>query len=490
MRYSYESKPNGTTFLPAEAEDEGLEATALSGEAGSWYEHESPFLSMNREPGNEVAPPDPAGEAARAPWDISSEAEDPALQAWTSDGYAEKEVEGLTFYGEEPAYQAAPDMEREDSAQESLKKVLSKGFWTAAVAIAIITGERDRSKITNMLFWARHPELDGKKIPTGNKKLGAEWKAIHDKLVLPPLGPVSPGAVSPTAVPSDQKSVDTLIIDIFNSEMQVLTAWSGALTQFQVVMSSHADAEGVPDFVGAVMKHVGDQVITKIAGQVPGLSYAKGVLDKVVKEYERAREARTSAQLRDFLVRFTAELTNAMNDLGRGFGDYKHMVETAYAKAGPDEKKQYQKALADHLNSLDRNWTNLTNVFLLICQEWIRNTTHKEYRVANPAFVRISVNKDYSVRKVEILCPGGQKIAEQLLKNAGGTGLRTHSWPVPRRFLYFVDSGSWPNAIINLTTDGRWAQIGNIAENSSQGTVVLDYIRRNGLAASTKVTGA
>ena len=118
MRYSYESKPNGTTFLPAEAEDEGLEATALSGEAGSWYEHESPFLSMNREPGNEVAPPDPAGEAARAPWDISSEAEDPALQAWTSDGYAEKEVEGLTFYGEEPAYQAAPDMEREDSAQE------------------------------------------------------------------------------------------------------------------------------------------------------------------------------------------------------------------------------------------------------------------------------------------------------------------------------------------------------------------------------------
>jgi hypothetical protein len=371
-----------------------------------------------------------------------------------------------------------------------LKKLLAKGYWSAAVSIAVILGERDRNKITNMLFWARHPELDGKKIPAGNKKLADEWKAIYNKLVLPPLGPVSPSTVTPTAVPSDQKSVDTLIIDIFNSEMQVLTAWSGALAQFQVVMNSHSDAAGVPDFVGAVMKHVGDQIITKIAGQVPGLSYAKGVLDQVTKEYERAREARTSAQLRDFLVRFTAELTNAMNDLGRGFGDYKHMVETAYAKAAPDEKKQYQKGLADHLSSLDRNWTNLTNVFMLICQEWIRNTTYKEYRVANPAFVRISVNKDYSVRGVEILCPGGQKIAEQLLKNAGGTGLRPHSWPVPRRFLYFVDSGSWPNAIINLTTDGRWAQLGNIAENSRQGAVVLDHIRKYGLAATTKVKGA
>jgi hypothetical protein len=192
-----------------------------------------------------------------------------------------------------------------------------------------------------------------------------------------------------------------------------VTFASGALTQFQVVMSAHSDAEGVPDFVGAVMKHVGEQVISKIAGQVPGVSYAKGMLDTVTKEYERAREARTSAQLRDFLVRFRQALTDAMNDLGRGFGDYKHMVETAYAKGGPDEKKQYQKALADHLSSLDRNWTNVTNVF----------------------------------------------------------------------------SSSWPNAFINLTSDGRWVQQGSIAENAGAGSTVLDYIRKNGLEATTKVKG-
>ncbi len=426
-----------------------------------------------------------AERGGRMPWDIAAESDDPALQS-----------EGLTFYGEEHEFEAPPEEQHEDGAAGSLKQLLAKGYWSAAVTLAIILGERDRNKLTNMLFWARHPELDGKKIPAGNKKLAEEWKAIYKLLVLPPLGPVSPSTVSPTAVPSEQKSVDTLVIDIFNSEQQVLTAWSGALTQFQVVMNAHSDAEGVPDFVGAVMKHVGEQVISKIAGQVPGLSYAKGVLDTVTKEYERAREARTSAQLRDFLVRFSAALTDAMNDLGRGFGDYKHMVETAYAKAGPDDKKQYQKGLADHLDSLDRNWTNVNNVFLLICQEWIRNTTYGKpagwitsATATAPALVRISVNKDYSVRGVELLCHGGQKIAEQLLKNAGGAGLRPHAWPVPRMLLYFVDSGSWPNAFVKLTSDGRWVQQGSIAENSSAGNALLERIRRYGLDATTKVKG-
>jgi hypothetical protein len=138
---------------------------------------------------------------------------------------------------------------------------------------------------------------------------------------------------------------------------------------------------------------------------------------------------------------------------------------------------------------LDRNRTNVNHVFLLICQEWIRNTTYKEYRTASPAYVRISVNKDYNVRGVELLCHDGQKIAEQLLKNASGAGLRPHAWPVPRQFLYFVDSSSWPNAFINLTCDRRWVQQGSVAENASAGGVVLEHIRKNGLDATTKVKG-
>jgi hypothetical protein len=435
--------------------------------------------------------------AERMPWDTATESEDRPVRPGTSEeAYgAQPESEALTFYGQEHEF-GAPSEQHEDTRADSLKALLAKGYWSAAVTLAIILGERDRNKLANMLFWARHPELDGKKIPPGNTKLADEWKAIYKNLVLPPLGPVSPATVSPTAVPSEQKSVDTLIVDIFNSEQQVLTAWSGALTQFQVVMNAHSDAEGVADFVGAVMKHVGDQVISKIAGQVPGVSYAKGVLETVTKEYERAREARTSAQLRDFLVSFTGALTNAMNDLGRGFGDYKHLVETAYERAGTDEKKQYQKALADHLNSLDRYWTNVNNVFLLICQEWIRNTMYaipagwvQGGTSPAPAWIVIRINKDYTVRGVELFCHGGQKIAEQLLKNSGGAGLRPHTWLVPRRLLYFVDSSSYPNAYINLASDGRWARQGSLAENADVGSVVLAHISQTGLEATTKVKG-
>jgi hypothetical protein len=412
--------------------------------------------------------------AGRMPWDIATESE----EAYG----AELESEGLTFYGQE-----------HESGADSLKELLAKGYWSAAVTLAIIFGERDKVKLTDMLFWARHPELDRKKkIPPGNRKLADEWKAIYKTLVLPPLGPVSPWTVSPTAVPNEQKSVNTLMFGIFNSEQQVLTAWSGALTQFQLVMDAHSDAEGVADFVGAVMKHVGDQVISKIAGKVPGVSSAKGLLDTVTKEYERAREARTSAQLRDFLVSFSRALTNAMNELGNRFDDYKHLVEATYEQAGADEKKQFQRALADHLNSLDSNWTNVDHVFLLICQEWIRNTmyairagTWTPGTSPEPAWVTISINKDYTVRSVELFCHGGQKIAEQLLKNSSGAGVRPHAWPVPRRLLYF-ESGSWPT-VVRLTADGRWEMGGSLAERD--GDVVLAHIRQNGLEATTKVKG-
>jgi len=432
------------------------------------------------------------GSRSRLPWDVVTEDEDRVPAASEAEG-AEAESEGLSFYGLPPAFGMLEQEYEDTTLVGSVKELLAKGYWSAAVTFAILTGERDRNKLANMVFWARHPELDGKKIPAGNTKLAAEWKAIYATLVLPPLGPVSPSTVAPTAVPSDQKSVENLIVDIFNSEQQVLTAWSGALTQFQIVMNAHSDAEGVADFVGAVMKDVGDLVINKIAGQAPGLSYAKGLLDTVTKEYERAREARTSAQLRDFLVRFTGALTDAMNNLGRGYGDYKQMVETAYSKAGPDEKKQYQKALAEYLDSLDRSWTNVGNVFLLICQDWIRNTTWQKSRTwttpgtsTAPAFVIISVNRDYSIRNVQLSCQGGQQIAEQLLKNGGGAGLRPYAWAVPRRILYFTDS-SWPSATIHLTSDGRLLQ--DESQNPSVGRVVLERIRTSGLDPTTKMEG-
>lgn len=499
---------------PAWDESESAEASVpelTTDVAASWYERETPFLSLDRSAGNDVAPPDPLAaysleaerrpeesqtdRGGRMPWDISIASEATTPEDWTSEASgAEPLSEALTFFGREDEFGALPEQEHEDTMADSLKNLLAKGYWSAAVMLAIIRGERDRNKLTNMVFWARHPEIAGKKIPPGNKELADDWKKIYKLLVLPPLGPVSPSTVGPTAVPNEQKSLDTLIIDIFNSEQQVLTAWSGALTQFQVVMKAHSDAEGAPDFVGAVMKHVGDQVISKIAEQVPGVSYAKGVLDALTKDYERAREARTSAQLRNFLVGFTGRVTDAMNNLGRGFGDYKHMVETTYAKLGSEEKKQYQKALADHLSSLDTNWKNVNQVFLLICQEWIRNTMYAEppgwlagRTPPKPAWIRIYINKDYSVRGIELFCHGGQKIADEMLKNSAGEGLRLHMWPVPKSFFYFERDNPYFSAYMHLTSDGNWVHQGD--ENAGLGRRVLEHIRMNGLEATTKVKG-
>jgi hypothetical protein len=441
--------------------------------------------------------PSGPGAAPRMPWDVATESDDATLRAST-EAYG-AEPDSLTFYGQ--GYElGAPSEQHEDGPEDSIKELLAKGDWSAAVTVAVIHGERDKYKLTDMLFFARHPELDGKKIPPGDKykDLRAEWNGIYATLVLPPLGPVSPSTVGPTAVPNEQKSLENLIEDISESEKQIITAWSGALTQFQVVMNAHSDSEGVEDFVGALMKHVGDELISKIDDHVPGVSFAKDVVEGVNEEYERAREARSSAQLRDFLVRFTGDLTTAMNNHARAKADFKQMVETAYARASTDEKKQYHQALAAHMNSLDRDWANVNNVFLLISQEWIRNTMYEKSPgvvvggiTRKPAFVVVSVNKDYTLRSAHLWCDGGQKIAEQLLKNAFGHGLRPHTWPVPRRILCFADSGSSGlgyRAFINLASDGRWVK-GSAGEDWDTGARVLAHFRQGGLEATTKVTG-
>jgi hypothetical protein len=57
----------------------------------------------------------------------------------------------------------------------------------AAAATAIAAGMRDENALTNLVFAARHPELGGRSIRTGETGLAAEWLQIRDTLVRPAL---------------------------------------------------------------------------------------------------------------------------------------------------------------------------------------------------------------------------------------------------------------------------------------------------------------
>jgi hypothetical protein len=73
------------------------------------------------------------------------------------------------------------------SASADLSDALATGFWRAAIEIAAAGGIRDVNQLTNLVFYARHPEMLGRKIAVEERALAKEWIAIRDEIVLPAL---------------------------------------------------------------------------------------------------------------------------------------------------------------------------------------------------------------------------------------------------------------------------------------------------------------
>ena len=93
----------------------------------------------------------------------------------------------------------------------SLPKILAdavrQGAISMQVALAIVTGQRDVNTLTNLVFYAKHPELPvGYKIQRHERDLAQQWVDIKERIIRPLLqalgtGPVSagtPAGPSPT----------------------------------------------------------------------------------------------------------------------------------------------------------------------------------------------------------------------------------------------------------------------------------------------------
>ena len=65
--------------------------------------------------------------------------------------------------------------------------MVRRGLASAAVLAAVATGERDERALTNRVFFARHPELAGRKLRRDETRLVSEWLQIRDRLVRPLL---------------------------------------------------------------------------------------------------------------------------------------------------------------------------------------------------------------------------------------------------------------------------------------------------------------
>ncbi len=85
------------------------------------------------------------------------------------------------------------DLELENflgSTFDKIQDTLRRGKDYLAVRREILSGNRDENKLTNMVFFARHPERQGQKIKKGEpnyQQLSQEWLDIRNRLVQPAL---------------------------------------------------------------------------------------------------------------------------------------------------------------------------------------------------------------------------------------------------------------------------------------------------------------
>ena len=102
-------------------------------------------------------------------------------------------------------------IKRPKSLIQKIQDALRRGFWSLALRLAILRGQRDENKLTNLVFYARHPELKGRKIKLSEKAFAREWIAIRNRLVRPALRLTSAPKHSPVSRPTSRKPRSTRI---------------------------------------------------------------------------------------------------------------------------------------------------------------------------------------------------------------------------------------------------------------------------------------
>jgi hypothetical protein len=89
-------------------------------------------------------------------------------------------------------------------------EALRKGLERAAIQIAVKSGFRDETRLTSLIFYARHPERGGRPIAKsepGFKASSQEWLDIRDRLVRPVLAGVPATPSVPTGPPGSFQPV-------------------------------------------------------------------------------------------------------------------------------------------------------------------------------------------------------------------------------------------------------------------------------------------
>lgn len=297
-----------------------------------------------------------------------------------------------------------------------------------------------------------------------------------DALDVPDLAPM----------PATQMLDEEIAAQIMDGHSALLDRWDDALEVFDKTMTSAADAEVTPDYQKAVLGYFADKVMGAAIKHAPGASEIESVMKSLEGEYKRASAAGASATLRDFFVnqkREIGRLQQLVLTQRQGFISAvrakREAMERQPRKPGKggmveptpldDAYAMMRMALLDTLESVQRVLGVATDkrLFQVLSENWIRQSTVAGGMGTRfKAVVVIRLKPDFSVLDAHIQGSGGQKLAEQLLKDSPD-GVDVFGLKATRRILLLADNG-WPKITLTLDPNNKDISTGSYAEGDTE----------------------
>lgn len=324
-----------------------------------------------------------------------------------------------------------------------------------------------------------------------------------------PGAPVSSGGQIETMPAAGMKDED-IAAEVMDKQVAILVGWRTALQVFDKTMTSSADAEATPDFQKVIVGYFADKLMGAIVEHAPGASELDALVKALDGEFQRASAAGASAMLRDFVVQHAkaiGKLEQATFAKRQGFISAVRARREAIEAPKPVESgRKGKKSLAlqsskeadaygmmrmvlmDTLQRVDKVLSASTPelLFKVLSEEWIRHATVRGgMGMRFQAVVVIRLNPNYTIMDAHIQGSGGQKLAEQLLKDSPD-GVDVFRLQAPRRILLMADNG-WPSIILSLDADNRDLSTGSYAEGDTDS--LKKHVLSKGLPPTTKLAG-
>ena len=310
---------------------------------------------------------------------------------------------------------------------------------------------------------------------------------------------------------------EDIAAEIMDKQLKILDSWKSALKIFFTTMTSSADAEAKPNYQNAMVSYVTDKLIGEMVKRAPGMSEISAVAKAMEGEYKRAAAASTSATLRDFVNQQERAVDSAGRVIVGQRNAFIAAVRSRRVAAGIDERGQpagsakggkggtkgghvevnppqleawsmMRVNLMDMLDAVNKVFAESTTERLMkvLSEGWIaQGTTYAGMGIRVPAVIIIRLNPDRSLKDAHLEGSGGQKLAEELLKEFP-EGVDVFGFKTRRRIVHYADNG-WPQVILELDANNRDLSTGAIAEGDTSG--LYKYVMSHRLPPTKKLTG-